>query len=360
MSDMKLITFEPIDTIFFREAKPFNAGEGGFLDSQFPPPAQTLSGAIRTAIGEAQDHWDWTNKVAVEKLLGTAGDPTPLSFAGPYLFKDKKRLYPLPLNLLRRKEWVRLIPSNTGFKTDMGDGLLRLPTLEQSSEEAKPIEEGWLDATNMQKMLNDGLPDSFITHDDIFVREPRVGIGRDNQKSVVNEGLLYFTRHLRLKEGITLGMGVGGLEKLPDGRMMRLGGEGRLVRMSSVVSMPTVLAAPTPNGNEKGLILTLLTHGDFDGKSEPDAWSSVHTALKLVTACIGKPVREGGWDYTADNGNGGKGAPKPLKSLVPAGSCYFVQVANGNLADVIEKLHGEHIGQRKEFGYGEIAVGLWR
>lgn len=353
MSDMKLITFEPLDSLFFREAKPFNAGESGFLDSQFPPPAQTLSGAIRGAIGEANGV-NWKDEEAVKKLVGAAGDdPKPLNFAGPYLFKDEQRLYPVPLNLLfgeKEKKWTRLVPSCSTFTTDIGDR--QMPTPEKTLEGAKPVEEGWLDAVNMQMVLNGNLPTDIIPAKDIFVREARAGIGRDNRKSVVNEGQLYFTRHLRLieKNGITLGMAAGGTN-LPDGGMVRLGGEGRLARIV-VGKLPAALSAPKVIGNPKGLILTLLTHGDFGGKVEPD-WSIVHPGLELVTACIGKPVREGGWDYA-------RRQPKPLKSLVPAGSCYFVKMNNGILADVVTNLHGKQIGQRTKFGYGEIAVGLWQ
>jgi len=59
---------------------------------------------------------------------------------------------------------------------------------------------------------------------------------------------------------------------------------------------------------------------------------------------FGKAVREGGWDYKL-------GQPKPLRSLVPAGSVYFVK---GNLSTL-----ETHIGNRTAFGYGEIAVGIW-
>jgi CRISPR-associated protein Cmr3 len=356
MSDTKLITFEPLDSLFFREAKPFNAGEGGFLDSQFPPPAQTLSGAIRGAIGEA-NNVNWNDKAAVKTLLGTADDPSPHSFAGPYLLKNGQRLYPVPLNLLyseKERKWTRLVPSVSPFITDMGNW--KLPEPEKQSEGtkplegAKPIEEGWLDVANMQEVLNGGVPADFIPTGKIIVREARAGIGRDNRKSVVNEGQLYFTRHLRLNLGFTLGMGVGGGD-LPDGGMVRLGGEGRLARIV-VGAMPASLADPTVDGDPQGLILTLLTHGDFGGKVEPD-WSSVCPGMELISACVGKPVPEGGWDYANRH-------PKPLKSLVPAGSCYFVKAKNCNLADVIAELHGKYIGQRTSFGYGEIAVGIWK
>ncbi|MDQ7005472.1 MAG: type III-B CRISPR module-associated Cmr3 family protein [Ghiorsea sp.] len=72
--------------------------------------------------------------------------------------------------------------------------------------------------------------------------------------------------------------------------------------------------------------------------------------MRVVSACIGKAVREGGWDYK-------KRAPKPLKSLVPAGSSYFVEFETVN--DVTKFLTQKHIGERTAFGYGEVAVGFW-
>ena len=350
MNDMKLITFDPLDTLFFREARPFNAGEGGFLNSQFPPSAQTLSGAIRTAIGEAKGI-DWNDKVAIKNLLGTADDPAPLVFTGPYLFKEKQRLYPVPLNLLYSNllqektnkpkcEWTRLIPSSTLYQTDMGQR--KLPEPEKKIDGAKPIEDGWLDADNLQKVLKGGVPDSFIPSAQIFTPESRVGIGRDNKKGVVSEGLLYFTRHVRMHAEFTLGMAIGG-ETSKGESMVRLGGEGRLARVVEG-AMPPTLTKPNVNDSAQGLFLMLLTHGDFDGKAEP-VWDRVHSSLKFVTACIGKPVREGGWDYA-------KRKPKPLKSMVPAGSCYFIEVAKEKRADVIRQLHGKSIGQRTALGYG--------
>ncbi len=358
MSNMTCITFEALDSLFFREAKPFNAGEGGFLDSQFPPPAQTLSGAIRTAIGEAAGI-DWKKPAIVEALLGTANNPAPLSFAGPYLLRDGKRLYPMPLNLLyseKAKKWTRLIPSKTTYKTDMGDRVLPKPEKPEETlgEGAKPIESGWLDAANMQKVVNGGLPTEFISEKDIFIREARAGIARDNQKSVVKvkEGSLYFTRHIRLKEDITLAMGISGADqKLPNEAILRLGGEGRLAHMSVDESAQAPLQ-PTDVSGAKGLVLTLLTHGDFDGEVIPD-WQAIHPKLELFTACIGKTIREGGWDYA-------RRRPKPLKSLVPAGSCYFFKVKGEAFSEVIVSLQHKQIGKRKTFGYGEIAVGLWK
>ena len=44
--------FNAFDTWFFRESRPMDSIGGSELASLFPPPATTLAGAVRTAIGE--------------------------------------------------------------------------------------------------------------------------------------------------------------------------------------------------------------------------------------------------------------------------------------------------------------------
>ncbi len=349
--------FTPLDSCFFREAKPFNSGEGGFLDSQFPPPVQTLIGAFRTAVGESLGV-DWKkyadgNQPEVGKIIGTKESISPLSFSGPQILKDGRRLYLAPLHLLTRlkdgkREWTRLVP---GDETVCDLGSKRLPKADRKFDGGKSPGELWLDAENFRNVLDGGIPNEAYAHSDLFAGEVRAGIGRNNATRIVEDGLLYFTRHLRLKQGISLGLAVDGLTGNDAPRILRLGGEGRLAELTRVTgeSHPNVVEAPGMRGNEKGLIVTLLTNGDFVGKTVPD-FSAL--GLTLVSACIGKPIREGGWSYA-------KRAPKPLGSLVPAGSSYFAE-ANGDLRDKIKELHGKKIGNRTEYGYGEIAVGLWR
>ena len=49
----KTLRFIAIDTLFFRESRPFETFGGIELASLFPPPPRTVAGAIRSAIGEA-------------------------------------------------------------------------------------------------------------------------------------------------------------------------------------------------------------------------------------------------------------------------------------------------------------------
>ena len=43
-------SFTPADTLFCKGAEPMNLGENHTATQLFPPPAQTIAGAVRTAI----------------------------------------------------------------------------------------------------------------------------------------------------------------------------------------------------------------------------------------------------------------------------------------------------------------------
>lgn len=341
---MRLWEFSALDSLFFREAKPFNLGEGGFLDSRFPPSAQTMAGAIRGLIGEALGV-NWRDfhegrQPEIEAVIGkSADDPGKLCFAGPYVMWRGERLFPVPLCLLHSADggWIRLRPAGTELMTDLG--CRRLPAPTKNCPGAKPLEGDWLDAKNFQKVLEGGVPESWILSTRVVQADRRTGIRRINQERRVEEGALYFTGHLRLGEDVSLGMAVEGADDIEPDRLVRLGGEGRLARVTvREVSFDRPSAAPASNR----AAVVMISHGDFGGAYEPD-WPD---GVRCVSACIGRSIREGGWDYR-------KKRPKPLRALVPAGSVYFVE---GDL-EGLKKL--THLGERTEFGYGEFALGIW-
>jgi len=204
-------------------------------------------------------------------------------------------------------------------------------------EGAKPLENAWLDEKNLQKVLQGGMPDRFYKEDDLFEGENRTGIARNNHTRQTEEGALCFTKHNRLQDGVRLGMAVSGADDIKPAKMLRLGGEGRMADVRVSEKDYRLHGNDGVHGNTA--MIVLLTHGDFGGESQPTL-----EGVEVISACIGKAVREGGWDYK-------KRVPKPLKSLVPAGSVYFVK---GDISKL-----GTHIGKRTNFGYGEIAVGTW-
>ncbi len=214
----------------------------------------------------------------------------------------------------------------------------------------------------LKAFLAGGLPQeaAVITPNQLYKNEERLGIGRDNSTRTTVEGLLYQTRHVRPEQNVAIGLVVKGLPNMPAMQqgLGRLGAEGRL---AAWIRKP-VQELPTGEIKNEHLLLMLVTHAQFTQGWLPDGLQQVRTErsqtvwegtlhgvrLRLLCCVVGKPVREGGWDLV-------QRAPRTMDSLVPAGSCYFFEVLQGDA----KALHGKHIGLDTDYGRGEIAVGTW-
>lgn len=364
--------FAAFDSWFFRESRPFDSIGGAQLSSHFPPPARTLAGAVRTSIGEfCGVNWHLYNQGqgdynGLRAQLGNARSFGTFQINGPYLLSNGERLYPAPLLLLEKEsEIVRLVPGEDEVNCDLGR--VRLPKLSRSLPGASPLENCWLTRDGMEAVLSGGVPTEAQVKraDTLWNSEDRVGIGRNNSQRANIDGLLYQTCHIRPHPTVSVEVEVRGVsdEFQPQDGVLRLGGEGRF--SSFVVSKnvaPSLAIAPLASNQ---LIMVLLTSANFtDQNGNADwkpcgfqqkggVWSGVinGVSLRIVSAILGKAVREGGWDM-ANN------CPRPLQSLIPAGSCYFCKV-DGELSDAVAKLHQQKIGQETELGRGEIAIGAW-
>jgi CRISPR-associated protein Cmr3 len=80
-------------------------------------------------------------------------------------------------------------------------------------------------------------------------------------------------------------------------------------------------------------------------------------AIKLHGAITGKMQREGGWDLANHR-------PKAVTNLIPAGSVFFCELVSQPATDaereaILKQLHLKHHGAMTEYGYGQLAVGVW-
>ena len=371
-SSARLWRLSACDSWFFRESRPFDSIGGAILSGRFPPPARTLLGAIRTAMGEtASVDWDAYNRgdptyAALRAQMGDARSFGSLKMRGPFLLDGDDVLYPSPLLLLRKDaETVRLVPDDT-VRCDLGS--VRLPRLERPLPGAAPLENTFLKREEMERVLAGGVPSAAsIPGSSLWSSEERLGIGRDNARRTGEEGLLYQTRHVRLHDELSLGVQIEGVDARyqPALGQVRLGGEGRFAFFeTSATSLPTLTLPPIPSPR---LVLMLLTparfrdtRGDatwhppgfvFDVKS--GCWQGEINGVSVLIVCsiVGKPVREGGWDLVA-------GAPRAMSSLVPSGSCFFCEV-EGDAQDSASRLHHTQVGEETVLGRGEIVVGCW-
>lgn len=367
---MTTLRFTALDTWFFREARPMESLGGAELASVFPPPPRTLMGAVRTAIGDTLGG-DWHNYATdtahpYRPHIGTPTDFGPLELTGPWLTWEEERLYPVPRCLLANARQV-LTRLEIGPAEETSLGRVCLPRLPRGQIGLGPLENAWITGVGLKSILAGGLPapSTILTAANLFQEEPRLGIARNHDRRTAADGLLYQTCHLRPKAGLGVEIDLehAADSPLPAG-LLRLGGEGRLAHCQ--LAARVFPGKPSVTDAGKGLLLVLLTPALLSGPEawlpqgfQPDEQNGVRiwkgkingVPLTLHAAALGKAQREGGWD-TANR------RPRPVQSLVPAGSCYYC-TCTGDRHAAIDALHDAHIGLDQNLGRGHLACGLW-
>lgn len=375
--------FEALDTWFFKESRPLEAIGGAQLGSTFPPPASTLIGAIRSTLGEACGV-NWHQYVKNEgraadwqALIGTPTDLTPLSFQGPFLTYQKKRVFPAPLSLMLatvndQVRYTHLRPADQPCVCDLG--AVRLPQKQDKTLlGAKLAENHYLTEQGLLAVLSGQAPKKadVLKADALFDTEERLGIARDQATRRPLDGLLYQTCHIRPRSETGVAIVVQGLQQsqfkgLSQQGVVRLGGEGRL----GAWQRQKVSPLPKPIIKGTRLLLCLLTHAAFEQGWLPDGFEMVTAEshgrscqywvgelagkkVRLISCVTGKPVREGGWDLANKK-------PRELRGLVPAGSCYFLECdSEQDAKQVANAMQGAQWGQETAWGRGQCVVGMW-
>ena len=365
---MKTYQVAPLDTLFFRDGRPFNLGETGQMEVEgsFPPSPTTLVGAMRAALARSRG---WTSGAWNDALVSVLGNRHEtlgqLSFQGPFLVRNGKALFPAPLHLLGKhveienskgKEWLttRLRPGDL-LRTDIEIKEVRLPEKVEDIAGLKELD-AYLTAEGMKCVLGSRKPESshIVSKACLWKTEPRVGIRRDVDSRTTKEDALYNVSHVRLQEGVMLGAQVKGVpERWQPQSPALLGGESRMVWLDEVQGLE-LPKAPTLQERD-GIIrytATLITPGKLHG----DGWRIPNAKLAdlpgtVVSACVGKPQMIGGWDSLNRE-------PLPLVPHLPAGSTWFLE-AKADKKDEILSKHGKHIGEKTDWGYGQILIGAW-
>ena len=361
-STARLWTFEPLDSWFFRDGSPYNAGEGGQSGAGglFPPFMPTLQGAVRIALARGQG-WTWGCDDRWPVELGTPDDLGEVILGGPYVLREGKILYPAPLYLMYKppltKEKTLFTRLKPGDAVESDIGFRRFPLASPRLPEAKVAEDLWLDREGMERVLDGGLPagEHVYRATDLWTEEGRTGLARDAGRRTALTGHLYSCRHVRLREGVSLGVRVAGVPGEWHQKAVGpvpFGGEGRVAVGTVAEADVSIVRAGslTPERGRVRFTVTLLTPGRYGDVRRVLLAGPPGVPGACVAACIGKVVPAGGWDSR-------RREPLPLEPLVPAGSTWFFE-ADENLVDEITALHGYNAGDH--YGFGQILIGNWR
>lgn len=396
---MTLVRFDPLDTLFFRDGSPYQKEETNQSGtaSMFPPSPPTLVGAIRAACARALG-WkdgDWSKNEEIRTQLGNGEDLGKLHFRGPFLVRCKSPsneakgegkkteiLFPAPANLMGKidkpddkfgnendkptvESSTLLSPSSNGLDCDFGSARLPEVIANPRPEGAKMLHEKgwWITAEGLEQVLEGNRPEEkhLVHQNQLWSKESRIGIARSDDSRTTKEGAMYSPSHIRLKRGVSIAMEVKGLsqeckEALPK-QPQPVGGESRACWLHLCeYSLPFPKPPKSKWDDSKETLrytVTALTPVAVSNlpKSKSEEENYAELPGRIISACLPRPVILGGWDSL-------KCRPLPLKPYLAPGSVLFLEAKTEEIENV-KKLHNHAIGDRREWGFGLVAIGIW-
>jgi len=347
-----IVQIEAIDTLFFRDGKPFEMGDENWANGIFPPLPNAFYGAIRTAYfsqyPEKLQEWndgkieDPTNELRIRGLFLYKEGSIFMSILSEFVTdkNDKEKVF-FQRNALQNVDEVfssaeiDLKP----YKTEIegAQGFLPISML-------SPLKDFTNDTQN-------NLNQSFIKPDSLITAELKVGIGRQNATRTTEEGKLYRVALNRMEvKGnpnkklsflIDVNIEILGTDFQP--KFLKLGGENKLATYKSVeidIDFPKPiiekhfkLALLTPTifektkiGRQEGGWLPDCFVYDVQAKAYIGTWKGVK--LKLLRAFVGGSISVGGFDVKEKQ-------PKMMYRAVPAGTVYHFEILDNTNSETI-------------------------
>lgn len=367
---------EPLDTLFFRDSRPFTAGDDVFAESTLPSPL-TLYGAVGSYHLDSRNCTlkDFINGFKGTELGKYLGDIKGSIFKikGPFLCFDRVPYFPAPSNLwLCGKLPLILKPYEDvkGKRSDLGD---LSPVAFNWEGEIEPSK-GYINQDDLQIFLSGGKTPWGLNlrfDSDFFLKEEKVGHQIRATTRTVKEGMLYSLRHLRFRDTTqdqlrykkTTLLVITDSLKTSDfqEKTYCIGGERRgVVFTASEIStklIPEDKTALDKICTSKRFCIYLATPAIFKQGWHPSDFDGA----KMVGAAVNKPQYISGW---IRSGDGARGKPREIKRLVPAGSVYFFKADtwdNCKFEEIYKKYHfGESISDEyPDAGFGIGLLGVW-
>lgn len=359
------IRIKALDTLFFRDGKPFGMDEATWATGIFPPPPSVFYGALRSLYFSLNP-----DKIP---LAGTENDPTQeLQIKSILMGKNKNEIYyPCPADFVVEKTektnkdffLLNLKKETDGVVTNQ---LFKEYTIDRPLKQIESLQGSHvMTERNLRKYTAGSEPTSVLSSQSFFFIEPKVGIGRSNTTHTTDEGKLYRVGMLRpvgdddkhIDFWIEFNLEGFDLSQAKKG-FLKLGGEGKVVEYELA---ETLDADVFPELDDKFFKIVLLSpaifqntkfekdkvHGwlpEFIGNDFTGQWNGVH--VKLIGACLGKHQNIGGFNMQPHP------HPKTMHKAVPVGSVYFFQII-GEKTDFMEKKQFFHFSNhRSNEGFG--------
>jgi CRISPR-associated protein Cmr3 len=397
---MPTIQINALDTLFFRDGKPFSMGDETFAEGVFPPAPSVIYGALRSAF--LSEHPQYIASINTDE------DPTKLLKITQITFfqqqkkvevstkqelkseKEQFLLFPVPLDIVIKKtEKAGFVEYNLG-ENDF-TAKMTFPKINIYGKEVE-TGKGFINRENINRYLQGKHKSSFYQlHEKISLDDPKIGNGRDNITHSVEESLLYRVNMNRLnfyknefkdaktkdvvltKDDVLTIIVQYELPNFEDWqpKIIKLGGEGKVagvktyeypqsekVKCDTNISRPRIrlnfneedqyfkLYLSTPTIFEQGFLPKGINPTTFKG-----IWKGIE--IEIITAFSNKPSFIGGFDIQ-------KKRPKPMYKALSAGTVFYCKVLSKNVTEdlIFEAFNGKALSEYYATeGFGIAYVG---
>lgn len=368
----KQIKIQALDTLFFKDARPFDMGEDNWAQGMFPPPPSVLYGAIRAAYlnqmpeVKPDSEEDWTKEIKIRHIYyefgGNAFFPLPNDLVEAKETKSKELIkkeslenaYTVIHNKL--KKVGNFIQENHSSSSLLKDTALTY--VPNYPEEVQSFSNGVIDEDALWSYLS---AETFEFSNakklgSIIKQEPKTGIGRDNITHATSEGKLYRVGMQRLKNNkgqeLSLVVHMEVPDALKDIEVKTLKfAENKIAEINDAENVDI---EPKFSDVDTFFKIVLTTPTIFEQGWKPDEIKNA----ELIGAMVGKPVPIGGFDIKNKS-------PKPLIKAVPAGSVYYYRIKEGSKIDQVIKFikqskpyfNSDKFNEKDKEGFGIYQVG---
>ncbi len=282
-------SFEPNDTVFFRGSEPMEKGQDHNANFNFPPPAHTIAGAIRSYfyyLDKKNNESKYSHIICIGKENGE------FNLVGPFFKMDEKVYLPAPYSWFvekSKKEEYKIIKSypiqSDLIKTSSGSLYWA-----KGESELESIGGKWINASDL---INGSDQAEVKSVTDFYVSELRTGIAL-NKNHTARESHIYAFNHCRLKKGVSFFFGID-IDDLGSSGILPLGAEQRFGKYK-----------------KEDLKISL----DADGELFMSlSLTPVSTDANKSVVSTGKIQYLGGWDLHEK-------FHKPMKGYFPAGTVF--------------------------------------
>jgi CRISPR-associated protein Cmr3 len=335
---MQTLKISALDTLFFRDGRPFTMGEDTHAIGLFPPPPSVMYGALRTTY--------MAGKIQGTTMADLIKKTSRLSITGLAVVFNHKIHFPLPKDLVVPKKG----DENNAYLIDCVDApdyaRSLTPKTLQNGIAGKMVEKDfYISMSYLRDYLQKNVAE-FPCKTLPIEKELKVGIGRKNETHIATDGMLY-RAVMQRPLSVSFAVQFDNLTLDTEG-VLQLGGERKAAHYESAKYQGIEMADSIDSCEFK---IYLATPAIFSAGWKPT--DILEEGCEIQAAAIGKPLHLGGFDVE-------KKMPKPMLQAVPAGSVYYVKAQSVEQAKRVAKKIETQISISEyypEQGFGIAFVG---